>query len=261
MSAPLLHRLFEQQVRRTPNAPALTLGGQTVAYVELDARANRVAVALVELGAGPEDVVAVPADRSIGTIVALLGVLKAGAAYLPFSPALPEQRIRQLLHDSGARLLTGDPAALARVQEDEVRRVMTSAAGEASPPQTRVHPYNAAFVISTSGTSGVPKNVVIPHQQIVASTLARLDVFPLPCTAYLVLSPFSFGAAAAGTYLTLATGGRLVIPTDAQVVDPGLVAELVELEGVTHFDGIASQYAALTAYAPEVLGSLACCPG
>jgi amino acid adenylation domain-containing protein len=255
----LLHGLFEAQVERTPDAPALTLGGRTLTYAELDARANRVALALVDLGAGPEQLVAVPVDRSIGTIVSLLGALKAGAGYLPFSPALPEQRVRQVLHDTGARFLAGDPAALARVAHDETRRVAASAAGEDRAPQTCVHPGNVAFVISTSGTTGTPKGVVIPHRRIVASTRARLDVFPLPCTAYLMLSPFSFGAAAAGTYLTLTTGGRLVVPTDEEVVDPGLVAELVEAEGVTHVDGIASQYAALMACGPNSLRTLACC--
>lgn len=255
-----LHHLFERQVMQSPEHIAVTLGGARASYSELNSRANGVAFALQAAGIVSGALVGVVVDRSIDALASLLGVLKSGAAYVPVAAELPEERMNYIVERAAIKVFVGSAAALTVAELPVVRKIDAGAvASRTDSPTIADSGGDKAWVIFTSGSTGQPKGVVVNHEQIVNSTLARLDVFPLPCSSYVMLAPFSFDASAAGTYLTLATGGRLVVPTDEQVSDPALLAELIVAEGATHLDGVPSQYAALVAFHPAALASLRCC--
>lgn len=258
----LIHEWIDEQAARTPEAVAVTLGPQRLTYGELGARAEAVASTLNYHGAGPETLVGIPADRSIESLVAMLGVLKSGSGYVPFSD-LPDARFATLCRRAGLGLFVGSEAAIAalpahggQVVLTDVRHLRHGSHGTDRAIR-RPQPDNVAYVIFTSGTTGEPKGVITSHAALMHSTRARSSVFPLP-GAYLMLAPFAFDAAVAGIYFTLSVGGRLVLPTDEEILDPGLLADLVVREQATHLDGVPSQYAALIAYQGECVRSVGC---
>ncbi len=255
-----VHRLIDEQVKRTPQAIAVSSGGRDFSYGELGRRTDAIARRLCALGLGAEDLVGVLASRSIDTLVAMIGALKSGAGYVVFNP-LPASRADTIRERANLRVFVGNTRALDTLSSPFGVRVPTDSidsGAELDFSAPLVHPDNAAYVIFTSGTTGTPKGIVISHASLAHSTAARRSVYPMPFTAYLMLAPLAFDAAVAGIYITLSTGGRLVLPTDEEVVDPGLIADLIGRERVTHIDCVPSQYAVLVAYEPEALLDLTC---
>ncbi|OEJ34561.1 non-ribosomal peptide synthetase [Streptomyces subrutilus] len=163
----LVPEAFAAQAAATPHDTALVFGETRLTYAELDARANRLAHGLTASGAGPEDVVALALPRSAESIVALLAVLKAGAAFLPLDAEYPLERTAHMLADARpAAVVTGAGWPLPEVLEgftvlDADERVWADRPADAPP--VRVHPSNAAYVIYTSGSTGRPKGVVVRH--------------------------------------------------------------------------------------------------
>jgi amino acid adenylation domain-containing protein/FkbM family methyltransferase len=168
-----LHELFEEQASRTPEAAAVAAGGESLSFGELNRRAERLARRLRALGVGPEVVVGVLLERSVEMMVGVLGVLKAGGAYLPLDPAVPPARLAFMLSDAGAPVVLSQrslegilPAGLARVllldaeAADEADEAGATAASGARPE-------NLAYVIYTSGSTGSPKGVMIQHRSVV----------------------------------------------------------------------------------------------
>ncbi|MEU6311430.1 amino acid adenylation domain-containing protein [Streptomyces sp. NPDC047014] len=161
---------FAAQAAATPGDTALVCGGTRLSYAELDARANRLAHALTASGTGPEDVVALALPRSADALVALLAVLKAGAAFLPLDAEYPRERLAHMLSDARPRaVVTGPgwplPALLADLPGTAVvdAAAQHDAALPAHAPEVPVHPDGAAYVIYTSGSTGRPKGVVVRH--------------------------------------------------------------------------------------------------
>ncbi|MFF6808222.1 amino acid adenylation domain-containing protein, partial [Streptomyces sp. NPDC012616] len=173
-----LPELFERQVRATPHAPALIDADGTASYAELDARANQIAHWLITRGAGPESPVGVAVDRSRTQIALILGILKAGAAYLPIDPGYPDERIAYLVSDARPALvlatrpldvraplvLTDDPATAAAWDRQPTRALRDS---DRTAP---LSPSNAAYVIYTSGSTGTPKGVTVTHAGLAGLT-------------------------------------------------------------------------------------------
>ncbi|MGW2052086.1 condensation domain-containing protein, partial [Streptomyces sp. NPDC001858] len=166
-----VHGLFEAQVVRSPDAVAVVGDGVELTYAELDARANRLARYLAAQGVGVESVVGVVMERGVDVVVALLGVLKAGAAYLPIDPQYPVDRIALMLADSNAALVLGTREVLDDLPAGQVRMVAVDEPSVAaviagcpdSAPGVVVDPGGLAYVIYTSGSSGVPKGVGVVH--------------------------------------------------------------------------------------------------
>ncbi|MER6086346.1 amino acid adenylation domain-containing protein, partial [Streptomyces sp. NPDC001833] len=170
--------LFEAQVGRTPDAVAVVAGVDEVSYAELDARANRVARLLVAEGVGPESVVAVCMERGVDLVVALLGVLKAGGAYLPIDPAHPVDRMTFMLQDAAPVVVLTTVAAAPALPVDAPRIALDDpavtdtldvlASGPLRPAERTAptDPGHPAYVIYTSGSTGWPKGVVVEHRSV-----------------------------------------------------------------------------------------------
>ncbi|HEX8351419.1 MAG TPA: amino acid adenylation domain-containing protein, partial [Pyrinomonadaceae bacterium] len=167
-----VHELFAAQAVRTPDAVAVSYLEERLTYAQLDARANRLARHLQAVGVGPDAIVGVNVGRGADVMVALLGVLKAGGAYLPLDPEYPAERIRFMLEDAGARVLLTQEILAPALQADglNVVRLDTSAAEseqyDATCPASAVTPENLAYVIYTSGSTGRPKGAMVRHAAV-----------------------------------------------------------------------------------------------
>ncbi len=236
----MLHEQFARQAERTPHAPAVTIGTQSIPYARLDAAANRLAHHLRGRGVGPEARVGVCLDRGPEMIVAVLAVLKAGGAYVPLDPAYPSERLARTLGDSGARVLvtrSAPPELLAGfggevVQLDRDREAVESAPDGA--PQSGVGPRNAAYAIYTSGSTGTPKGVVVEHASLAATVLTMRDTFGLGAgEVFLSLASFAFDIWGFEVFAPLLAGGTVRLVAREGVLDvEGLVAELGEVDAV-----------------------------
>jgi amino acid adenylation domain-containing protein len=217
--------MIEEQVRRTPDAPAVIAAGSTLSFRELDERANRIGHHLRAAGAGPDVTVGVCLHRGVDLIPALLGVWKAGAAYVPLDPTNPEQRLRHVLGDCGAPILiaesgtvAGYPGALVLLDRDQA----DIAAHPATRPDRDSDPERLAYVIYTSGSTGVPKGVMVPHRGL-ANHLrwAARDLLRAEGGAPL-FSSIAFDLPATNVYAPLIAGRPVhVLPADLELAGLG----------------------------------------
>lgn len=220
-----LHGLFERQVALTPDATAVSCGDERLSFAELDAHANRLARYFASKGLQPGQYAAVLLERSAWLPAVLLGILKAGAAYLPLDPANPSERLRFLLTDSGARLLVtertfenllSDDLAAAPVFLDQERAAWQAQSAEPIAAETSA--MGLAYMIYTSGSTGRPKGVPIRHLQavhLVHAMQRELDFGPGE-TVFNVIS-FTFDPSVLDLFMTLGTGGHLVLATQTAV--------------------------------------------
>jgi amino acid adenylation domain-containing protein len=269
-----LHQLIEEQVRRSPDAVAVVVDGndhpedgegdedrsapadrgESLTFGALNARANRLARRLRQLGAGPETVVAVCAERSTALVVGLLAVLKAGGAYLPLDPDYPPERLRYMRRDSGVRLLLAQSALLPRLGEDEAAAACTTvllddeAAPESEPEPRRRHgggdlrnlaqPDDLAYVIYTSGSTGRPKGTMNTHRGIVNRLLWMQERYRLAADdRVLQKTPFSFDVSVWELFWPLATGARMVMARPGGHRDSAYLWRTIAEQGITtlHF--------------------------
>ncbi|MEU6066690.1 amino acid adenylation domain-containing protein [Streptomyces sp. NPDC047082] len=267
-----LGELFEAQVARTPEAPAVVSGGVVWSYAELDAAADRVAGELVGRGVGPGGLVGVVLERSVQWVAVQLGVVKAGAAFVPVDPAYPAERVAYVLEDARPelvvcssatagvlpggegpeRLVIDDPVVAARLAERS-----SSADGERV---ARAAMADVAYVIYTSGSTGRPKGVVVSHAGLgglVASQAERFGVGP--GSRVLQFASLSFDAAVSELCVTLCSGAVLVL------ADRAALADVVVEFGVTHVT-VPPSVLAVVEELPAGLGTIvvageACPPG
>ncbi|WP_447007999.1 amino acid adenylation domain-containing protein [Saccharothrix isguenensis] len=232
----VLHHLVEQQVRRTPDAPAVVAEGVALTFVELDEAANHLAIKLASAGARPGDRVAVCLERRAGLVVALLAVLKAGCAYVPLDPEDPPARLADQLADVGAALVLADvdlPGGTAVPADAEM-----AAHRAASAPAVDVTPDAAAYVIFTSGSTGRPKGVVVGHRAIVNRLRWTQDEFRLTADdRVLQKTPATFDVSVWEFFWPLITGARLVVARPGGHRDPDYLVDVIGAEAVTvlHF--------------------------
>ena len=237
-----VHRLFEEQAARTPEAVALRCGAHEVTYRELNARANQLAHYLREAGVRAEARVGICVERDIEMVVGLLGILKAGGAYVPLDPELPTERLAFMLADTGAQVVLCGRGGAARLPEVDGLRVVTLGEERVGFTSSRadnvcvdVSSDNLAYVMYTSGSTGQPKGVMISHRSIVNHILWMQDDFPLtPHDRVLQLTRFSFDVSVWEIFGTLAAGACLVIP-QASVQQDGVAAivKTIAERGVT----------------------------
>ena len=168
-----IHRLFEAQAERTPDAPAVVCGDRKLTYRQLNANANRLAHYLRRQGVGPDVLVGVCVERSLEMLVGIIGILKAGGAYLPIDPAYPKERVAFMLRDAQISLLLTQKRLLADLPEHQAQPICLDSdwpviAQEAdAAPESPVTAEHLAYVIYTSGSTGAPKGTLIPHRGLV----------------------------------------------------------------------------------------------
>jgi amino acid adenylation domain-containing protein/non-ribosomal peptide synthase protein (TIGR01720 family) len=216
--APTLPRLFEAQVARTPDAVAVVCGDRRLTYRELDDQANQLARVLLDRGAAPERFVAVSLPRTERILVALLGVLKSGAAYLPVDPAYPADRIALMLDDADpALLLTPDgrsPGTWPALAFDDPALL---AGRSAAPVDGGPGPANPAYVIHTSGSTGRPKGVVIAHRSaanLMAWAGTDFGAVFRPGTTVVASTSLNFDVSVFEVFAPLMTGATVEVVRD-----------------------------------------------
>jgi amino acid adenylation domain-containing protein len=235
-----VHQWLETQARATPDAIAVISGASRHTYRELDERANRLARLLGRRGVTPGSLVAVCVDRTWDMPVAVAGVLKAGAAYVPLDPTHPVDRLRYTLEDASVACaitlrrfahLLGD-AGTPLVLLDEVEAEL--AALPATSPGVQVDPEDRAYVIYTSGSTGRPKGVEVEHRNMVAFLEAmRREPGLGEKDVLLAVTTLSFDIAGLELWLPLGVGARVVIASRADTGDADRLRALLQAHGVT----------------------------
>ena len=235
-----LHELVAEQAARTPEATAVVFAERALSFAELDAGANRLARHLRELGVGPEVRVAILAERSLDVIVALLGVLKAGGAYLPLDPGYPRERLEFMVEDARPQVLITEsrftgvlpPHSLATVRLDEDAAQI---AGRSSAPfASGAVAANLAYVIYTSGSTGRPKGVMVPHRAILNRLLWMQRRVPLVSGDRVALkTPLSFDASVWEVFVPLLAGATVVVARPGGHQESAYLVELVARQEVT----------------------------
>ncbi len=262
-----VRRWFEDQARRTPQAPALMIAGagadeafeiETLAYGEMDRRANRLARFLKDNGAGPDVLVGVMVEPSPDMAVAVLGALKAGAAYLPLEPDYPQERLAYMIADAGAPIVVAQSALADRIVGGATRVVVLDGADRPdieacsdAPIKEEPDPNCLAYAIYTSGSTGAPKGVLATRRSLAASTYARARRYGDAPARFLLLSSLSFDSSVAGLFQTWTQGGGLVSPRAEVRRDPAALARLIEALKIERLLCIPSLLAALIRRAGE----------
>jgi amino acid adenylation domain-containing protein len=226
----LIHQLFEQQALAYPDAVALLHNDEPLSYGELNQRANRIAHALIALGIGPDDRVAIGMERCIALIVSLLGVLKAGAAYVPLEPTYPAERLAYMLRDSAPSALLTQSSLRARWTSSSVPVLVLDDDGLS--PELAAHPShnpvvpglcsrNLAYVMYTSGSTGEPKGVMVEHRSVLRLVINN-SFAPLTQQDVVVhAAKIAFDAATWEVWGGLLNGARVLLIDQADLLEPG----------------------------------------
>ncbi|MBT9332216.1 non-ribosomal peptide synthetase [Paracidobacterium acidisoli] len=242
-----LHSLFEEQAERTPDATAARWESQRVSYRELEAHANRIAKTLIDGGVRREDPIGICMKRSPAMIAAMLGVLKAGGAYLPLDPAYPAQRLSAMVEDSGCRIVVTDAsgapewlALTAGVANCEADGEAVAAASDARP-EIAVNGGSLAYVMYTSGSTGRPKGVAIEHHSVVSLLHWGGEAFSRELlSGVLASTSICFDLSVFEIFLPLSQGGMVILADDLLQLP-----ELAAREEVTLVNTVPSAAAAL----------------
>ncbi|MEU0088909.1 amino acid adenylation domain-containing protein, partial [Streptomyces sp. NPDC006274] len=229
--------LFAARVAAAPDAPALRHADRELTYRQLDDRAAALAGRLAAAGAGPEKIVAVALPRSAELVVAVLAVLKAGAAYLPVDPDYPSERIRYMLDDAAPALLV-TTGALADTLPGGVPRYLVDtdhSAPAASAPAAVQRPQAPAYVIYTSGSTGRPKGVVVTHSGVASLVASQVERFEVgPGSRVLQFASPSFDAAFWELVMGLLTGATLVVGSPEELTAGPALAAFAARHSITH---------------------------
>ncbi|MGN9757637.1 amino acid adenylation domain-containing protein [Streptomyces sp. SD31] len=242
-----LASLIADRVARSPHATAVVFEGTSLTYAELDRRAEVLARRLRARGAGPEEFVAVAVPRSAELMVALLGVLKAGAAYLPVDLDYPAERVAFMLGDCGARTVVTTAEAAGRLPEVPGLERLVVGHDENVPdtPGESARPDHPAYLIYTSGSTGRPKGVVVTHGAIVNRLAWMQGEYGLASDdRVLQKTPASFDVSVWEFFWALAEGATVVLARPDGHRDPAYLAELIRAERITTMHFVPSMLAA-----------------
>ncbi|MEU1768683.1 AMP-binding protein, partial [Streptomyces rimosus] len=240
-------RLFEERVRHHGDRTALVCGATRLTYAQLDARANRLARALVDGGARPGTLVALALPRGPELVVALLATAKAGAAYIPLDPEYPADRIGYILghaapsalitDDATARRLSGAPDRVFVLDDPALRDRLAALPGTALAPDelpATATGADPAYVIYTSGSTGRPKGVAVGRRALTNFLVSMGDLFPLTGDdVWLSVTTIAFDIAALELYLPLISAAAVVLADRETTTDPGALARLLTASGAT----------------------------
>ncbi|MEH2279394.1 MAG: amino acid adenylation domain-containing protein [Nostoc sp.] len=236
-----IHELFAAQVEKTPDNIAVVFDEQKLTYQELNHRANKVAHYLQSLGVGREVLVGICVERSLDTIVGLLGILKAGAAYLPLDTSYPQERLSFMLSDSQVQVLLTQQKFVDEFSVSGVKTVCFDSDGEAIACQSHENPpsdvtaENLAYLIYTSGSTGTPKGVLIQHQGVCNLAQAQIKLFDVhPHSRVLQFASFSFDASVWEIVMALGSGASLYMGTQDSLRPGADLIKFLREHSITH---------------------------
>ncbi|MCA1682371.1 MAG: AMP-binding protein, partial [Actinobacteria bacterium] len=230
-----LHERFGEWVRLAPGRVAVVCGGESLSYEQLDRRANALALRLRGLGVGRGVLVGLRTERSLGVVVGVLGVLKAGGAYVPLDPAYPRERVQFMVSDSGVGVVVAESAFVEDFAGCGVSVVVVDECGEAEVgPVSGVGPEDLAYVMYTSGSTGVPKGVLVSHRNVGRLFDATDEWFGFgEDDVWSLFHSYAFDFSVWEMWGALLYGGRLVVVPYWVSRSPEAFRELVLEQGVT----------------------------
>ncbi|MEW9698048.1 amino acid adenylation domain-containing protein [Paenibacillus sp. SI8] len=229
---------FEWQVRQNPEKTAVVFGAERISYAELNDRSNQLASFFIHSGVKREEIIAIMVNHSVEMIVAMLGVLKSGASYLPIDPHYPKERIQHILTDSRAKVMLTEPEAMGSIQFSgsvlHIHELLQT--GEHVPPVQRkaAESEDLAYVIYTSGSSGKPKGVMIEHKSLMNLCIWHKNQYELtPFDQTTKLASFGFDASVWEVFPTLISGACLHIIDEFTRKDMNLLNQYFNNQGIT----------------------------
>ncbi len=235
-----VHEQFERRASETPDAPALIFEGQTISYGELNARANQLAHALIAQGVLSGDLVGLCSERSIEMVVGIIGILKAGAAYLPLDPSLPEDRLNYIMNDSAAQTFVCQPDHRALGEDANAKIIEIQPGGFCDGDWATENPDGLAsldgliYVMYTSGTTGRPKGVQLTHRNVARLFLNTAHWYNFnDQDVWALFHSFAFDVSVWELWGALTHGGRIVVVPYLITRSPAQFVELVFEQGVT----------------------------
>ena len=243
-----IHQIITEQASRTPEHVALVYQGESLTYAQLDAKSSQLAKYLVESGVRKNSFVGICLDRSFDMVVSILGVLKAGAAYVPLDPGYPDDRIAFMLDDIKASALITNKQFKEKLEEHQAQLICLDecssqiASIEKTEFNIAVSAEDLCYVIYTSGSTGKPKGVLVNHGNLVHSTAARLSYYQDPVDRFLLLSSFSFDSSVAGIFWTLCSGGTLYLPRQGEEKNVADIARYIAENKITHTLAVPTLY-------------------
>ncbi|MEM1318971.1 MAG: amino acid adenylation domain-containing protein [Bacteroidota bacterium] len=259
----VIHDYIEQGAVEHPDQTAVVFAEDQLSYQQLNQNANALAHALIDRGVEAGQVVGLYIHRSVEMMVGILGILKAGAAYLPLDPNYPADRITFMLEDAEVSLVVCSsdsqgqlpPQAKAALSIETAMEAFALQADQA--PDLKRSGDQLAYIIYTSGSTGKPKGVPISHRNLIHSTAARFDFYQYQPGNFLLLSSFSFDSSIVGIFWTVCSGGTLVLPPRRIEQDIEQLTTLIAQHQVTHTLMLPSLYKLLLEFAStEALRSL-----
>ena len=235
-----IHQLFEEQVERTPDAIALVCQGEQLTFQELNNKANQLAHHLQSLGIKPNQFVGHCVERSLDMMIGLIGIHKAGGAYLPMDPAYPSSRLAYMLEDTQASIVVTQKKLVESLPEENRDMVVLLdtewdkiAQHSTENPDSGVQSDNLAYVIHTSGSTGKPKGVQIPHRNAV-NFLFSMQEWPglTDQDTLLAVTTLSFDISVFDIFLPIIVGAKMIIATGDDVGDGEALASLIDAHDV-----------------------------
>jgi len=249
-----IHKIIEEKAKQNPEDIAVVYTDEKLTYEQLDLQAKKVASFLMKKGINKNDVVGLCIERSPKMIVGLLGILKAGATYLPLDPSYPEDRINYILKHSKSKALlvastlenSFENTATENLDIDEA---LNNSVDTISQEFSENIKTDLAYIIYTSGSTGKPKGVPVSHGNIINSTEARTNFYNTDPKSFLLMSSIAFDSSKAGIFWSLCTGGTLVISENKLEQDLEKLTTVIKNHKVSHTLMLPSLYQTIISYA------------
>lgn len=235
-----IHQLFETQVEKTPNQIAVSFEDSSLTYKQLNDRANQIAHYLIELGVKPEQLIGICVERSLEMIIGVLGVLKAGGGYVPLDPAYPQERLKFILEDADISILLTQEKPLINLPLDQIKVIFLNkdqslVQQSQENPKTAVSSDNLAYILYTSGSTGLPKGVLITHKGVVNLVQTEIKLFNLDTSSrVLQFASLNFDASVSEIFTAISSGAQLCLGNSNSLLPGDNLLNFLQKKAITH---------------------------